>query len=220
MRLANWRDLSRSDFTGAGHRTHVARPPAPDPRATRTYAEAMRAIHQARELKTPQGRREQQRFLIEGVRLVEDALDRGVRPVEVFMTPHLLDSTPRGQRLAQRLRQEVTTLYEVNGRSLALAADTETPAGVILVAALPEQTQALPILSGPGLQALVLDQLRDPGNTGGILRMVPPHLASSSPFHLRVPWTSGRRRLCAPAPAPIFALSCIVADQTLRWKTG
>jgi TrmH family RNA methyltransferase len=124
----------------------------------------------ARDLKTPQGRREQQRFLIEGVRLVEDALNHGVQPLEAFMTPHLLDSTPRGQRLAHRLRQEAALWYDVNTRALALAADTETPAGVVVVAALPDQAPSLPGLPGPGLQALLLDQLRDPGNTGGIVR--------------------------------------------------
>jgi TrmH family RNA methyltransferase len=130
----------------------------------------MDALHRARDLKTPQGRRTQGRFLIEGIRLVEDALDRGVIPVEAFVTPHLLESTPRGQRLAQRLRRHSLSMFEVNARALALAADTETPAGVVVVAALPEPAGALPLLPGAGLQALLLDQLRDPGNTGGILR--------------------------------------------------
>jgi TrmH family RNA methyltransferase len=130
----------------------------------------MDALHLARDLKTPQGRRAQGRFLIEGVRLVEDALDRGVLPVEAFVTPHLLESTPRGQQLAQRLRQQSLTLFEVNGRALALAADTESPAGVVVVAVLPEPARDLPLLPATGLQALLLDQVRDPGNTGGILR--------------------------------------------------
>jgi TrmH family RNA methyltransferase len=61
-------------------------------------------------------------------------------------------------------------LFEVDARSLARVADTETPAGIVVVAALPDQAGALPRPHAAGLQALLLDQLRDPGNTGGILR--------------------------------------------------
>ena len=59
------------------------------------------AVRAARDLKTAQGRREQGRFLIEGVRLLEDALSQDVPIARIFLTPHLLETTPRGQYLAR-----------------------------------------------------------------------------------------------------------------------
>jgi RNA methyltransferase, TrmH family len=128
------------------------------------------AIHAARLLKTPQGRRRQGRFLLEGVRLVEDALSQGVYPVATFLTPHLIESTARGHDLALLLNRLDAPVYELSERHLTLVADTETPAGVVVVADLPLRVDALPEPNRPGLSVLLLDQIRDPGNIGGILR--------------------------------------------------
>jgi len=61
-------------------------------------------------------------------------------------------------------------LFEVAERHLALVADTETPAGIVVVASTPAPPALLPRPEGPALGAVVLDQVRDPGNIGGILR--------------------------------------------------
>ncbi len=61
-------------------------------------------------------------------------------------------------------------LFELAERHLALVADTEAPAGIVVVAATPPAPAELPEARGPGLAAVVLDQIRDPGNIGGILR--------------------------------------------------
>lgn len=127
-------------------------------------------LRAARDLKTTQGRREQRRFLIEGVRLLEDALDQQVPIALVFLVPHLLESTPRGRYLAQWLRSSDIPLVEVGERLLAMVADTEAPAGVVAVADLPEPPARLPAPQGTGVQAVLFDQVRDPGNAGGMLR--------------------------------------------------
>jgi len=128
------------------------------------------AIRAARDLKTGRGRREQQRYLLEGVRVVEDALDQGLQPEAFFLTPHRIDGTPRGYALANRVRQLDVPVYELSERLLTLIADTETPSGVIAVAPLPAHLSELPRPWTTGLSALLLDQVRDPGNVGGILR--------------------------------------------------
>ncbi len=128
------------------------------------------AIRAAKALKTSQGRREQHRFLLEGVRLIGDALDQGVPIDHVFITPHLLETTSRGQQLAQWLRDSATPIFEISERLLTLVADTETPAGIVAVAPLPRPLPELPKPHATGLGALLLDLVRDPGNVGGILR--------------------------------------------------
>ncbi len=128
------------------------------------------AIRAARALKTTQGRREQHCFLLEGVRLIDDALDQNLPVIHAFITPHLLDSTPRGRSLTNRLRREDILFFELSERHLTLITDTETPAGIVAVAPLPDPEGALPTVDRDGLGALLLDQVRDPGNLGGILR--------------------------------------------------
>jgi TrmH family RNA methyltransferase len=151
----------------AGDREAPYRPPARPSQPEPATAAAIRA---ARALRTPQGRRQQGQFLLEGVRLVEDALSQGLVVDAVFITPHLLDSTERGRDLARYLRQLPVPLFEISERHLTLIADTETPPGIVVVGALPADQASLPEPNAPGLGALVLDQVRDPGNIGGILR--------------------------------------------------
>jgi RNA methyltransferase, TrmH family len=127
-------------------------------------------IRAARDLKTSQGRREQHRFILEGVRLIGDALDQDLPLLQAFITPHLLDSTPRGRALGNRLRALAVPLLELSERHLTLLTDTESPAGIVAVAPLPDPEFDLPPLGPIGLGALLLDQVRDPGNLGGILR--------------------------------------------------
>jgi RNA methyltransferase, TrmH family len=108
-------------------------------------------------------RSREKRFIIEGVRLVEEALLAGVRPVLAFYTQRLL-SSERGSALLAQLQQDAHVVVEAAEPVMAALADTVTPQGVLAV--VPE-----PQLPWPehGL-LLVLDGLRDPGNAGTILR--------------------------------------------------
>jgi RNA methyltransferase, TrmH family len=158
----------RESPRGASDRRDAARPTAS--RGSDLDPAVNAAIRAARDLKSGHGRREQGRYLLEGVRLIEDALDQGLEPELVFLTPHLLESTPRGRSLAEWLRRSGIALIELNERLLGLISDTETPPGVIAVAPLPRFLRTLPDPWAPGLSALLLDHVRDPGNVGGILR--------------------------------------------------
>ncbi|HWE63693.1 MAG TPA: RNA methyltransferase [Chloroflexota bacterium] len=156
------------DRSGAAQHGHAPRPTASS--AAREDTPVNAAIRAARDLKSAQGRREQGRYLLEGVRLIEDALDQGLEPDFVFITPHLLESTPRGRTIATWLRQSGIPLFELNERLLRLISDTETPPGIIAVAHMPRPLATLPGPWASGLSAVLLDHVRDPGNVGGILR--------------------------------------------------
>jgi RNA methyltransferase, TrmH family len=120
----------------------------------------------------PRQRREAGLFLVEGVRLVSDALDAGYPPQDCLYDPESLGKTERGRLLVRRLaamsRQEQGRIFEATPRALAAAGDTQHPQGV--VAAFPALSWPEPTPADkPGLW-LVCDDIQDPGNLGTILR--------------------------------------------------
>jgi len=120
-------------------------------------------VKYARSLQRERVRTRERLFLIEGIRLIEEALRAGVRPVLAFYTERLLASA-RGQALAARLQEASATALLVSEPVLASLSDTVTPQGVLAAVPYPE----LPLPSHGLL--VVLDGLRDPGNVGTILR--------------------------------------------------
>lgn len=121
-------------------------------------------IKAIRALAEPRGRRREGRYVVEGVRLVEAALDAGGRPVLVLVNPQQLAVTERGRGLLVRL-SEFSTLT-VSERAMRAAATTENPQGVLAVMPLPRPSLSRDL----GSIVLVVDRVRDPGNLGTILR--------------------------------------------------
>lgn len=125
----------------------------------------LRLLHERR------GRRQQRAYLVEGVRLVETALDRGVWPVVTLVAPETLQATVRGRALYDRLQiqHDLPAPLEVTPAVLRHVADTETPSGVVAALPLPPRHPLDDLPHAAGL-ALVLDGVQDPGNAGAILR--------------------------------------------------
>lgn len=117
-----------------------------------------------RSLQRSNVRRKEGLFVVEGVRLVEEALAAGARPIFVLVIPEQLERTPRGHQLHEQLRQ--FNCQVVTEGVLKALSDTVTPQGVVAV--LPVPPPSSKPLAGPVV--LVLDRLRDPGNAGTILR--------------------------------------------------
>ena len=101
-------------------------------------------------------------FVIEGVRVIEEALNAGIIPVFALFTAQ---TDPRARGLIERLHAIVPDTLEVNDAVMRDIAQTETPQGIVAVLpfielASPTQPQFV----------LILDSVRDPGNVGTILR--------------------------------------------------
>jgi len=113
------------------------------------------------------GRRESGRFLLEGPQAVGEALACRPELVEaVYATSRAIE---RHDELARAARVAEVELSAVTEKVLEAMADTVTPQGVVAVArqfASPLQEIAA---SRPRLVA-VLEEIRDPGNAGTILR--------------------------------------------------
>ncbi|MBI4321630.1 MAG: RNA methyltransferase [Chloroflexi bacterium] len=121
-------------------------------------------VRYVRSLYRTEVRREERAFAIEGVRLVEEALDAGMVPKLVLADTDLLEKSARGRQLLGRLRQH--QWLAVSEKVLRYVSDTITPQGIVAVLPVPEVER--PEDLGP--LVLVLDGLRDPGNVGTIIR--------------------------------------------------
>jgi TrmH family RNA methyltransferase len=107
-------------------------------------------------------RQEAGAFVLEGVRLIEDAVLAGWIPRLVLYS---LPQTERGEQLLDRLRHAGVPVEEADAPVMRALSDTETPQGVLAVVptrliALPKRLDFL----------LIADNLRDPGNLGTVLR--------------------------------------------------
>ncbi len=100
--------------------------------------------------------------MIEGVRLVSDALAAGADVRLALYAPDQLAATSAGSALLARL-QHLPRCFPATPAAVAAAADTEQPQGVVAAVAWPDLSPR------PGLR-LVLDEVQDPGNVGTLLR--------------------------------------------------
>jgi TrmH family RNA methyltransferase len=110
-----------------------------------------------------QQRKAQGAFVTEGVRLLEDAIS-AEWPIHFIFFDQTLSE--RGQALINTLDQQSTTeVIEISPGLMAEISDTETPQGILAVM----KSTALPLPADPSFVILV-DQVRDPGNLGTMLR--------------------------------------------------
>ncbi len=120
-------------------------------------------IKLVRNLQAKRSAREAERlFVVEGVRLVEEAARAPGVPQMVL---HVDDLDQRAQAALAHLRSRGAVVEAVTPPVMAAASETETPPGLLVVAPMPALEPPAPLTF-----ALVLDGLRDPGNLGTILR--------------------------------------------------
>lgn len=119
-------------------------------------------------LKKRKAREREGAFLIEGIRLCEEAIKEDGATEQLVFARDMLD---RNERLATLHRGALDAGIEVqmtDRRALKGMCDTETPQGVVGVAYAPKWDREEVLACGKPL--LVLDRVRDPGNLGMILR--------------------------------------------------
>ena len=105
----------------------------------------------------------ERRFVVEGVRLLEDALKAGCVPVLVLWNSEEALSR-RAEALLQRLLGLTPEVYPVGSHIIKLLSDTVTPQGLVAVFPFVELEPVRREL------VLILDGIQDPGNFGTLLR--------------------------------------------------
>lgn len=121
-------------------------------------------VRLARALHRRRFRYTERRFLVEGVRLLEEVVKAGISPAFALYTDDLLASQ-RGQALLHDLQELTDDVYQVTDAVLQAVADTVTPQGIVAVMPF----SALPTPADSTL-VLVSDGVHDPGNLGTLLR--------------------------------------------------
>jgi len=107
-------------------------------------------------------RRGDQVFVVEGVRLLEEALES---QWEVCLVIYSEELGERGMDVVRKFQSLNTQVEVVSSNVMQALSDTKTPQGILAV--LPMHTLPLPKDND---FILILDQIREPGNLGTILR--------------------------------------------------
>lgn len=107
-------------------------------------------------------RREEAAFVVEGVRLVEEALRSNWDALLALYTQGLDE---RGMELLRELEARSAPIAELTSNVFGSVSDTQTPQGILVVVKFPGER--LPDWID---FLLVVDGVRDPGNLGTILR--------------------------------------------------
>ncbi|MBM7866209.1 RNA methyltransferase [Heliobacterium gestii] len=125
-------------------------------------------VKEARSLSRKKERGLTGKYLIEGVRLVEEAVASAVSLAYCLYTARV-SSLPRGRSLLEGLAAAGVDCLEVDERALATITETEQSQGIVAAASLtPADWEALLDVPAPFL--LIVDGVQDPGNLGTIVR--------------------------------------------------
>jgi len=114
------------------------------------------------------GRKKGNRFLIEGTRLVEEALRSDWQVTELYFNSDL-SQTECGRNLLALARQKNIETVQIQNQALRKMAETETPQGVIAAVEKKELPLGSLLSRNPDF-IVVLENLKDPGNLGTIIR--------------------------------------------------
>lgn len=124
-------------------------------------------IKAARALRLRKYREQERRYLIEGIRIIEEALDSGAPLETLFYAPELLVS-PRGWALVERCAY--LERWAVSPQVMAALSQRDESQGLAAVVRVAERALE-EIAPADDLFVMVAYQLRDPGNLGTIIRI-------------------------------------------------
>jgi TrmH family RNA methyltransferase len=121
-------------------------------------------LKQARALHDKPGREKSKLFLIEGPKLVMEAIDRKVDIVDIVVSENFVK-----QGMPNFDQQKVKYLHVMPDKLFAELSTTTTPTGMAAIARMKESTLE-DCLSKPNPVLMICDSIQDPGNLGTMMR--------------------------------------------------
>lgn len=128
-----------------------------------------REAKQVRALQRRKKRQEEQRFLAEGIRVVEDLLASGF-PTDWILAASSLEDNPRGAELLAVAARKGIPVRRVGEDEFLRLAATEHPQGILAVARVQQGTFGEIEKAPADSVVLLLDAIQDPGNFGTLTR--------------------------------------------------
>lgn len=126
-------------------------------------------VKRIRALAERDAREAEGRMVIEGVRLIEDAIAAGV-PLELVMYAPKALAGPRAEAVIDQARRQGVRQITATPQVIAACSNVETSQGVVAVVERPHASLS-EVLTRPDLLLVVVDRLQDPGNLGTIVRI-------------------------------------------------
>lgn len=117
-----------------------------------------------RSLHNQKGRKEHNKFIIEGSRLIKEALKANYSLSQLYVT---LEFSTNHQELLDNCKNTAVEINEIPEQELNVIADTESPSGIIGVSQIPKKMELNTVDHN---HVLYLDHVSDPGNMGTLLR--------------------------------------------------
>jgi TrmH family RNA methyltransferase len=125
-------------------------------------------VKRARRLRSRSGRQVESACLVEGLRVVLTALERGAPVEALIVCPERLTSAP-ALAAVERAQSAGVAVYEVAPATLESLSERDNPSGLLaIVGATAPSLSALTPAAGDLYVAL--DEVADPGNLGTVLR--------------------------------------------------
>ncbi len=120
------------------------------------------------ELQTKKGRKLKEKFLIEGARLCQEAIESNWRIEQIYYSQSFSESE-NGQKILRKARQKKINLILVQEKVIRKIAETETPQGIMALVQKKGFSLKEVLAQNPQV-ILALENLKDPGNLGTIIR--------------------------------------------------
>lgn len=120
------------------------------------------------QLKTKKGRKKQKRFLVEGVRLCEEAV-KSAWEIQSLLYTGDAQENPRVKTILRNAEKREIELFQIKTDLLNRLSDTVTSQGMVGVAKISDFSPDSLFQKRPEF-ILALDSIKDPGNMGTLIR--------------------------------------------------
>ncbi|WP_425448189.1 23S rRNA (guanosine(2251)-2'-O)-methyltransferase RlmB [Dethiothermospora halolimnae] len=127
-----------------------------------------KTIKLVKSLHRKRNRWKEEKYFIEGVRAVEETLDKG-KNIDFIIFSDGLCEVNGGEDLLTRMEKKGHTIYHTTDKILGEISDTQKPQGIICVLNM-ENRSLDSVLKKKDNFLILLDNLQDPGNLGTIIR--------------------------------------------------